>query len=95
VRYQLRDYQITPGGMNEFLAEWNAKIVPLRTQAGFEIVGAWSSHETNRFVWVVTHEGDFEAADRSYYASPERKGLSPDPARFIEAGASEFVSAAI
>ena len=92
MRYQLRDYLITPGAMTEFIAEWKAKVVPLRTQAGFEIVGAWSSPATSRFVWVVAHQGDFEEADRIYCASPERRQLSPDPARFIEEARSEFVS---
>lgn len=93
--YQLRDYRITPGAMNEFVIEWRTQVIPLRTRAGFEIVGAWSNPETNRFVWVVAHEGDFEEADRIYYASPERSRLSPDPARFIEEVRSEFVSPAL
>ena len=95
MEYQLRDYRIAPGAMAEFVAEWRAKVVPLRAQAGFEIVGAWSNPETNRFVWIIAHEGDFEEADSVYYASPDRKRMSPDPARFIEEARSEFVSPAI
>lgn len=95
MRYQLRDYRITPGAMSEFINEWRAQVVPLRRQAGFEIAGAWSNPETNRFVWVVGHEGDFEEEDRSYYESSERRQLSPDPARFIEEARSEFVSPAL
>jgi hypothetical protein len=95
VRYQLRDYRITPGAMTEFVSEWRTGVMPLRSQAGFEIVGAWSNPETNRFVWVVAHPGDFEVADRLYYESPERSRLAPDPARFIEEAQSEFVTPAI
>lgn len=95
VRYQLRDYRITPGGMTEFVTEWTAQVVPLRTLAGFEIVGARLNPETNRFVWVVAHPGDFEEADRLYYASPDRRRLSPDPARFIEEAKAEFVTPVI
>jgi hypothetical protein len=40
----------------------------------------------------VAHPGDFEEADRSYYASPERRRLSPDPARFIDEARTELVS---
>lgn len=94
MRYQLRDYRITSGAMTEFVNEWRTGVMPLRLQAGFEIVGAWSNHETNRFVWIVAHQGDFEKADRSYYESPERSRLSPDPARFIEDAKSEFVTPA-
>ncbi|MCH7586337.1 MAG: NIPSNAP family protein [Acidobacteria bacterium] len=94
MQYQLRDYEITPGAMTEFVTEWRTQVVPLRVEAGFEIVGAWSNPETNRFVWIVAHEGDFEEADRVYYESPGRRGLSPDPSRFIDKARSEFVSPA-
>lgn len=92
MQYQLRDYRITSGAMIEFVAEWQSQVVPLRTQAGFEVVGAWSNPETNRFVWILAHDGDFVEADRIYYASPERSRVAPDPARFIEEARSEFVS---
>ncbi len=95
MRQQLRDYRIASGAMDEFVAEWRAGILPLRIAAGFEIVGAWANPETNRFVWVVSHSGDFEAADRRYYESPDRKRISPDPARFIEEARTEFVSPAM
>jgi len=94
MKYQLRDYRITPESMTEFVAEWQTQVVPLRTRFGFEIVGAWSNPETNRFVWIVAHDGDFEEADHAYYASPGRSRISPDPARFIEEAQSEFVSPA-
>ncbi len=95
MQYQLRDYRISPGAMTEFAAEWKAQVVPLRKKAGFEIVGAWSNPETNRFVWIMAHDGEFEEADRVYYSSPERSRISPDPARFIEEARSEFVSPAV
>lgn len=90
--YQIRDYRITPGAMSDWLDEWGAQILPLRTRLGFEVISAWSNPETNRFVWIIAHDGDFEEADRAYYESPERLGLSPNPARFIEENRSEFVS---
>lgn len=95
MQYQLRDYQVTSGAMAQFVSEWTATVVPLRKQFGFEIVGAWSNAEANRFVWIVGHEGDFEEADRSYYASPERRAMSPNPARFIEHAQEEFVQRAM
>jgi len=37
-------------------------------------------------VWVIGYDGaeGFAEADRRYYASDERRGLSPDPAQYIE-----------
>jgi hypothetical protein len=70
--------------MDEFLREWREIIVPMREAHGFRVVGAWTIPETNGFVWVISHDGDFEAADQGYYTSDERKALDPDPARNIE-----------
>ncbi len=36
-------------------------------------------------------EGSFEEADRSYYASPERKKVQPDPARHLEKADHFFI----
>jgi hypothetical protein len=91
MRYQLRDYRITAGAMDRWVAEWREQVVPLRTAAGFTVVGAWANPETDRFVWILAHDGDFEEEDRAYYASSARAAVSPDPARLIEDGNSEFV----
>jgi hypothetical protein len=80
---QVRVYRIRPGALEEFEREWREKVVPLRRQFGFEVVGAWASADGEAFVWVIRHEGDFAAADRAYYLSPERAALDPDPARHI------------
>ncbi|HUG74660.1 MAG TPA: hypothetical protein VMM81_03185, partial [Acidimicrobiia bacterium] len=79
----------------EFVDQWRAGVVPLRAEFGFEIIGAWSNPETDRFVWLLAHEGDFEAADRTYYESAGRGRLSPDPARLIEEAHKEFVVPAL
>ena len=92
MEYQLRDYRITPGAMEQFVAEWRNSVVPLRRQVGFEMVGAWANAETNRFVWVLAYDGDLTEADGRYYASPDRDRMSPDPARFIETAQHEFVT---
>jgi hypothetical protein len=90
VRRQLRIYRIAVGHMDEFIDGWRAGVLPLRRRFGFEIEAAWSSTTDDRFCWLVRYDGEgtFEEADHAYYASPERKGLTDDPARFIvEAGA--------
>ena len=63
--------------------------MPLRTAAGFTIVGAWTVPAINEFVWILEH-ADFVRADRTYYESDERKNASPDPALLIETGVEEF-----
>ena len=84
--YQLRDYKLKDGEIDQFIEEWRTKVVPLRNKLGFRIVNSWLSRENNRFVWVVAWEGatSFEQAEEKYFASPERAALKPDPARHIE-----------
>ena len=84
---QLRDYRIRAGELDRFIEEWRTGVAPLRRARGFEIPGAWTIPDEDRFVWLLVHPGDwdaFEAADAAYYASPERASLDPDPARLIE-----------
>ncbi len=94
MQYQLRDYQITPGQVSQFVEEWREHVLPLRRAAGFEVVGAWWSEGTDRFVWVIAHPADFAEADRAYYDSPERAAVDPNPARLIEEARTEFVAVA-
>jgi hypothetical protein len=84
---QLRDYRIRAGELDRFVEEWRNGVAPLRRTAGFEIAGAWTIPEEDRFVWLLAHPADwhrFAKADAAYYASPERAALDPDPARLIE-----------
>ena len=84
---QLRIYDIKDGLMDEFINEFQTKIVPPRQQYGFDIVGSWIVPDRNQFVWVVTYDGDLEwqaAVDR-YYHSPERSSADFDPDQYIEA----------
>lgn len=84
---QLRDYRIRTGELDRFVDEWRTKLAPLRRSIGFEIRGAWTVPEQDRFVWLLSHPGDWDAfarADAAYFASPERAGFDPDPARLIE-----------
>ena len=37
-----------------------------------------------RFVWLLKHRGDdYEAANKAYYASPERQAVDPEPTRHL------------
>jgi len=83
VEYQLRMYTIESGRLPQFAEEWRRMVVPLRRSFGFEVVGAWQVPADDLFVWVISYNGDFAAADRAYYDSPQRAALNPSPARLI------------
>jgi hypothetical protein len=80
---QIRVYRMRPDALEAFEREWREHVVPLRRRFGFAVLGAWASDNAQTFVWIIRHEGDFAAADRAYYLSPERAALDPDPARHI------------
>lgn len=92
-RWQLRDYKIKPGEINEWIKEWRTHIAPLRRSFGFEVIGAWLERDADRFIWLIRYRGErsFEEADAAYYSSPERKAVSPDPARHIAHAEMGFV----
>jgi hypothetical protein len=94
---QLRDYRIREGQMDAWLAGWQSGVLPLREQAGFQVIGAWVDAEHDRFVWLLGYAGadGFEAADERYYGSQPRVALRPDPAELIEAAENAMVSAVI
>lgn len=83
-RSQLRIYSIEPGRLDDFVTIWSAGVRPLRRKFGFESA-AWTVPDESLFIWLVTYRGEraFEEADTSYYASPERQALRPDPAQWI------------
>jgi len=81
---QVRVYRMKPGELAVFVDEWLRQVVPLRRRFGFKIEHAWASEGDDVFVWVVSYLGDdWEAAERAYYDSPERRAMEPDPARHI------------
>lgn len=85
---QLRDYRISEGHLEQFVEEWRTQLAPLRRSIGFRVDGAWTVEAESRFVWLLSHPGDWEAfaeADRRYFDSPERAAIDPDPARLITA----------
>ena len=82
---QLRVYTINRGALNEFAAEWEETIKPLRLKLGFKIEGAWTVASSNQFVWILSYDGPepWDSLDRAYFESEERKAMKPDPARHI------------
>ena len=76
---QLRRYVIEPGRMDDFVA-WFPSIAEPRSKFGFRVVFAYADDENDQFVWAVEHDGDFDAAEAQYTASPERaKAFANNP----------------
>jgi hypothetical protein len=88
MEWQLRMYAIDEGKLDEFVRGWRGGVVPLRRRMGFTVAGAWTIPEESRFVWIVGYDGPegFAARNEQYYASPDRAGLDPDPARLVARG---------
>jgi hypothetical protein len=91
VEYELRRNRIVAGHLDEFLEAWLSGVVPLRRSFGFSVVGAWIVEGTGELLWIVAYGGPdgFDAADKRYYASAERRALDPDPAQWFESAQSE------
>ncbi|HSS62682.1 MAG TPA: NIPSNAP family protein [Candidatus Limnocylindrales bacterium] len=83
--WQIREYTVKPGEMQQWVAEWRSAIVPLRQRHGFGVLGAWMVDGTDQFVWIISYGGTktWQEAEADYYASPDRKALDPDPARHL------------
>ncbi len=80
MEYQLRQYRI-PRGSHGCVR----RCVAARRR--------WRVEGADEFVWIIGYDGPegFAAADDNYYASLERKRMSPDPAAFIEAPSSKMM----
>ncbi len=91
---QLRIYTINRGEMDVFVKGWLEKFVPLRLQHGYTVDGAWVVEGENRFVWMVSYEGDetWEAKERAYYNDPERLAITPGPAVHIALMELRFIN---
>ena len=74
---QLRRYKVRTEDWDEFVALFFEHIVPAREALGFRVDGVWGDRESGTFAWVVSHEapGGWEAGDRAYYDSPERRSV--------------------
>jgi hypothetical protein len=83
MHFQLREYRIEEGRLDDFVREWRELVLPLRVSMGFSVFGPWVEREASRFVWVVGYDGDIRAADEEYYSSAARYAIDPDPARLV------------
>ena len=93
VTTQLRDYHVRDGAWDQFLDAWQRQVPPLRAAHGFD-VEAWAAPSEGRIVWFLSYPGstdDFEAADRAYYDSDERRAFDPEPSQVLESREHFFV----
>jgi hypothetical protein len=81
--FQLREYRIEDGRLDEFVREWRESVLPLRVAAGFSVIGPWLERDESRFVWILGYDGDIRSADAAYYASAGRVAVMSDPARLV------------
>ena len=84
MEFQLREYTIVEGRLDDFIAEWRELVLPLRLGLGFSVLGPWVERKTSRFIWIIGYDGSLEAGNELYYGSPERAAMDPDPARLID-----------
>jgi len=73
------------GKTDEWIEGWAKDVYPLRLKQGFTIPYAAHVDGEDTFVWILEYDGpeDFDAKNRAYYGSSERKSVHPDPAQLI------------
>ena len=92
---QLRIYRTEEGNFGEFLRLWMEGVYTTRQARGWH-VQAWVVPEKSELVWVLSRDctrEEWEAQEKAYYESPERKSLNPDPAQFIVDGEHRWIEA--
>jgi hypothetical protein len=84
-RSQLRIYTLVPATAEEFVAHFHRELVPLRVRYGFSLDAAYLAEDRTRFTWVTSHDcpDGWDVAEKTYYDSPERTGISFKPADYI------------
>lgn len=97
MEYQLRNYTVRSGEIEEWVEEWRTRVYPLRLKKGFKVLGAWTIMSENRFVWIIGWDGPgtFEKANKEYYDSAERKAIKPDPSRHLAATETHMLATVI
>lgn len=84
--YQLRQYEIYPGKMPDWVALFDGHIKPLHDRLGIPIIGAWQPVEDDTFVWIRGFHDQKAIArlEAAYFSSPERQALGDRPQQLIQ-----------
>lgn len=94
---QLRTYKIKPGMMEDWLAFFHGKVVPMHRQFHIPARIAWIDRNANEFIWARDFaEGEsIEAQEQRYVTSEERRRVIGDQSKeFIESMSVRVVSLA-
>lgn len=84
--WQLRQYKVNAGEMDEFVAFFDEHVRSAREALGFTIAGPWRGvDDPDDFVWAVGHEAPdgWEAVEKAYYDSDVRAALPRNPGDFL------------
>lgn len=84
--FQLRQYDIQPGKMLDWIEVFETHIRPLHQRLGMVIHGTWQALDTNTFIWIRGFETEaaIDVLEGAYFDSPERKALGDLPQQLIE-----------
>lgn len=68
----LRLYTVNKNKMDEWIAHFKAKLVPLMAQHGLTVPSAWTNKDRTEFIWIREYRnGDIEGCEKSFYGSAE------------------------
>ena len=84
--FEHRTYDIKPGTMDDWLALFRDKIVPLHAQYGLPVRSAWVDRTTSTFIWIREFIGEGTRAEQEarYRASEDRaRIIGEEPKQFI------------
>ena len=78
--FELRTYDIAPGGMDAWLELFAEKIVPMHAKFDMPVRAAWVDADRSQFIWVREFVGLGTRAEQEarYRESPERAELIGD-----------------
>lgn len=93
--YQLRRYELEPGGLVDF-ANWvERKVIPVRNDFGFRVEWRLLDPENSQFIWLVSAPGqiaDFQALDQRYQDSAERAAAAAEMPKVLKQVNLSFVT---
>ena len=69
--YQLRTYTVNRGMMDQWVAQFNDKLVGIMEQYGIKVEGAWVNEDKNQFIWIRSFADaeDVKTKEAAFYAS--------------------------
>jgi hypothetical protein len=91
--YQIRQYDIHPGKMPEWVTLFERHLRPIHDRLGIPIIGAWEPVSGNTFIWIRSFDNEAAIAtqEAAYFASPERQALGSQPQALILATRIELM----